>query len=158
VDSSAYAGQSSLNTTPGNITTIQGSITAADSITFGTPLGIDPANWQIYPGLLASGTPSFGTGVVISSLAQYNESGAATATAAITAVINALEAQWDANSPQPVSAAGLLDYAGWFQYGPNTYIVNSDQGQNQVVKLAGTYDLSHAAIVTAGGTATITNI
>ncbi|MHB8232732.1 MAG: hypothetical protein ACYDDB_07520, partial [bacterium] len=156
-DSSAYAGQSSLNTTPGQITTIQGNILAGDSITFGTPLGIDPANWQIYPGLLASGTPSPGTGVTISSLTQYNESGAASATAAITAVIAALEAPWDANSPQPVSAAGLLDYAGWFTYGGNTYIVNSDQGQNQVIELVGAYNLSSATYSNTT-TATITNI
>jgi hypothetical protein len=101
-----------LNTTPGYITTIHGSITAGDSVTFGTPSGIDPANWQIYPGLHASGTPSPGTGVVISSLTQFQESGAS-AVAAITAVISSLEAPWDANPPnQPVSAAGLLDYAG----------------------------------------------
>ena len=158
-DSSPAAGESSLNTTPGYITTIHGGITAGDQITFGTPLGIDPADWQIYPGLNSGGIPSPGTGVVITSLTQFQESGAASVTAAITAVISALEAPWDAAPPsQPVSAAGLLDYAGWFQYGGNTYIVNSDQGQNQVIELVGTYSLSSAAIVTAAGTATITNI
>ncbi len=147
-----------MNTTPGYITTIHGNILAGDSITFGTPLGIDPANWQIYPGLNSGGIPSAGTGVVIYSLAQFQESSAATATAAIANVISFLEAPWDANSPQPVSAAGNLDYAGWFQYGGNTYVVNSDQGQNQVIELAGTYSLSGASIVTSAGTATITNI
>ena len=158
-DSSVAAGESSLIATPGYITTIHGNILAGDSITFGSPRmssGGGPANWQIYPGLNASGTPSAGTGVVIYSLTQFHESTAASATAAITAVISVLEAPWDANPPsQPVSAAGLLDYAGWFQYGVNTYIVNSDQGQNQVVKLAGTYDLSHATFNSAT-TATVT--
>ena len=157
-DSSYTAGVSSLNTTPGNITTIHGNITAGDQITFGTPLGIDPANWQIYPGLNSGGIPSAGTGVVITSLTAYSESGAASATSAIIAVISALEAPWDATSPNPVSPAGLLDYAGWFQYGGNTYIVNSYQGQNQVIELVGTYSLSNASIVTSAGTATITNI
>ena len=157
-DSSYTAGVSSLNTTPGNITTIHGNITPGDQITFGTPLGIDPANWQIYPGLNSGGIPSAGTGVVITSLTAYSESGAASAASAIIAVISALEAPWDATSPNPVSPAGLLDYAGWFQYGGNTYIVNSDQGQNQVIELVGTYSLSNASIVTSAGTATITNI
>jgi hypothetical protein len=161
-DSSVAAGESSLNTTPGQITTIYGSITAGDSVIFGTPLGIDPANWQIYPGLYdnGNGTPSPGTGVAISSLTQYNESGAASPTAAIIAAISALEVPWDtwtvSSSPQAVAAA-QLDYAGWFTYGGNTYIVNSDQGQNQVVELVGTYDLSHATYNSAAA-ATITGI
>ena len=127
--------------------------------TFGTPLGLDPADWQIYPGLNAgvtSGGPTpSSAGVTIYSLTPFQESGASSATTAITAVISALESQWDSVTP---TAAGLLDYAGWFQYGGNTYIVNSDQGQNQVIELVGTYSLSSAAILTAAGTATITNI
>ena len=127
--------------------------------TFGTPLGTGPADWQIYPGLNSGATSGGPTpssaGVTITSLTPFQESGAASATAAITAVISALESQWDSVTP---TTAGLLDYAGWFQYGGNTYIVNSDQGQNQVIELVGTYSLSSAAILTAAGTATITNI
>ena len=160
-DSSYTPGESSLNATPGYITTIHGSIIPGDQITFGTPLGgmsSGPADWQIYPGLSYGGNPSEGTGVIITSLTQFQESGAANAAAAIINVISTLEAPWDATSPNPVSAAGLLDYAGWFQYGGNTYVVNSDQGQNQVIELVGTYSLSNASIVTSAGTATITNI
>ena len=156
-DSSYMSGESSLNTTPGYITTIHGSILPADQITFGTPLGTDPANYQLYPSLNTGGSPSAGTGVVISSLTQFQESGAANATAAIIAVISVLEAPWDTITNPPNPNANL-DYAGWFTYGGNTYIVNSDQGQNQVIELAGTYSLSAATIVASAGTATITNI
>jgi hypothetical protein len=138
-------------TTPGYITTVKG-IAVGDFLTFGTPLGIDPANYQIYSGL---STPTSGTGATIGTLTQYNESGAASQTAAIQAVIASLETMWvNANYPG-ATGAQLFDNAGLFQYGGNTFIVNSAEVQNQVIELVGTFNASDFHIITSAGTATL---
>ena len=138
-------------TTPGYITTVKG-IAVGDFLTFGTPLGTAPANWQIYSML---STPTDGTGTTIGTITQYNESGAASQTAAIQTVIASLEAMW-VNAGEPgTSGAQAVDNAGLFQYGGNTFIVNSANLQNQVIELVGTFNASDFHIITSAGTATL---
>jgi len=134
-DSVYYLGQT---VTPGHITVIQGNIGSNDSIIFGTPLGSTPADWSVYPGQ----TGSSGEGISVSSLVQYNVTGAASATAAIASVIATLEGEWAALN----NSGSTQDFAGWFQYNGNTYIVNSVALQNQVVELVGTYTISPASV------------
>lgn len=111
----------------GFIITVQGSISANDSITF-----------------TGSGNPgNMPSSVSIDYFSQLNESSAASQSQAIAMALNTLNN----------STSGGTDNAAWFQYNGNTYIVNDYQiggffggPQDQAVKLAGTVDLSNVAI------------
>ena len=109
----------------GFIITVQGSISANDSITF-----------------TGSGNPgNMPSSVSIDYFSQLNESSAASQSQAIAMALNTLNN----------STSGGTDNAAWFQYNGNTYIVNDYKlggggPQDQAVKLAGTVDLSNVTI------------